>query len=92
MARRYSIADARKNLAGLVTEAESGSEVELTRRGKPVAVLVSVHEFERMRGERPAFKEAYAEFLEKFDLAEVGLDEDFATDLRGRSSGRVVEL
>ncbi|MDH5674453.1 MAG: type II toxin-antitoxin system Phd/YefM family antitoxin [Myxococcales bacterium] len=92
MSKRYSIADARKHLAGLVTEAESGSEVELTRRGKPVAVLISIHEYERIRGKRPAFGDVYADFLEKFDLAQIGLEEDFASDLRDQSSGRPVEI
>ena len=36
MSKRYSIADARRNLPSLVDEAESGAEVELTRRGKAV--------------------------------------------------------
>ena len=47
MSRRYSIAEARSRLSSIVDEAESGIEVELTRHGQPVAVLVSHREFER---------------------------------------------
>ena len=70
MSKRYSIAEARKNLPSLVTEAESGYVVELTRRGDRVAVLLSIHEYQRMKGKRAAFKEAYTDFLSRFDLDE----------------------
>ncbi len=45
----YSIAEARNNLARLVHEAEDGDPVHLTRRGLPVAVILSLAEYERMR-------------------------------------------
>jgi len=50
MSRRYSIAEARIRLPRIVDQAEAGIEVELTRRGQPVAVLVSCREFERLQG------------------------------------------
>lgn len=45
----HSIAEARNNLARLVHVAEDGEPVRLTRRGKPVAVILSVAEYERLR-------------------------------------------
>lgn len=45
----YSIAEARNNLARLVHVAEDGEPVRLTRRGRPVAVLLSLGEYERLR-------------------------------------------
>ena len=47
--KRYSIAAARANLSGLVAEAARGP-VEITRRGEPVLVVVSMGEYQRMRG------------------------------------------
>jgi prevent-host-death family protein len=44
MSKQYSIAEARRNLPTLVNEVESGTEVELTRRGTPVAVVVSLED------------------------------------------------
>ena len=44
----YSIAAAKNNLSGLVHEAEQGRAVRLTRRGKPVAVLISTEQYERL--------------------------------------------
>ena len=44
----YSIAAAKNNLSGLVHAAEGGRPVRLTRRGKPVAVLISTEQYERL--------------------------------------------
>ena len=46
--REVSIATARNALTRLVQEAEGGEVVHITRRGKPVAVLVSTDEFDRL--------------------------------------------
>jgi prevent-host-death family protein len=92
MAKRYSIAEARSNLASIVDQAEAGQEIELTRRGKPVAVVVSLRELERLRGERVPFRDAYRRFLERHPLREVGLDGDILESVRDRGTGRKVSL
>lgn len=92
MSRRYSIADARTSLPTIVDKAEAGERVELTRRGKPVAVVISLREFERLRGDRPRFSEAYKKFVDDHSLAEIGLEDDFAATTRDRSPGRKVSL
>jgi prevent-host-death family protein len=89
---RYSVAECRAHLPSIIERAEAGEAVEITRRGRPVAVIVSREEFERLRSERPAFAEVYRAFLKKFSLAEVGLDADFAASVRDRSPGRRVKL
>ena len=55
----YSIAEARNQLSRVVHEAEDGNPVELTRRGRPVAVVLSIEEYRRLRGERGDFWDAY---------------------------------
>ena len=92
MPQRYSIAEARSRLPRIVDEAEAGAEAELTRRGQPVAVLVSCREFERLRGKRVHFRDAYREFLKTHSLQEVGIDDDFAAVARDRTTGRKVSL
>lgn len=92
MSRRYSLAEARSRLREIVDQAEAGGEVELTRRGQPVAVIVSHQEFERLRGRHATFKAAYRKFLEKYSLADIGVDEDFARATRDRTLGRRVSL
>ena len=74
MPKRHSIADAQSNLAALVDEAEAGQPVELTRRGKQVAAIVSLRELKRLRGARTQFSEAYRRFLASHTPSEVGLD------------------
>lgn len=92
MAYRYSIADARAKLSGIIDQAEAGEAVELTRRGRPVAVVLSCAEYERLRSGRPRFGDAYRAFLERFPLAEVGIDDELFAAARDRSPGRKVKL
>jgi prevent-host-death family protein len=48
MSKQYSVAEARERLARVVQEVEQGTTVELTRRGKPVAVVLSLDTYERL--------------------------------------------
>jgi len=92
MSKRYSIAEARSRLPTIIDEAEAGVEVELTRRGQPVAVVVSHREFARLRGKQLHFGDAYRRFLESHSLQEIGIDRNFVTTLRDRTTGRKVSL
>jgi prevent-host-death family protein len=92
MAQRYSVAEARANLPSIIEQAEAGEAVELTRRGRPVAVVLSREEFERLRKGRPSFGAAYRAFRKAHALNEVGLERDFAASVRDRSPGRQVKL
>lgn len=89
MARQYSIAEARNQLSRVVHEAEDDGVVELTRRGRAVAVLVSVGEYERLRQPRPSSVwEAIREYR-----SQGAHDEDVVLDgLRDPSPGREPEL
>ena len=92
MSKRYSIAEARSNLPTIVDQAEAGAEVELTRRGKPVAVIISHRQLERLRSDRPRFVDAYRAFLRKHSLPDVGIENDFFQTAREKSAGRKVSL
>jgi prevent-host-death family protein len=92
MFHRYSIAEARSSLPRIVDQAEAGVEIQLTRRGKPVAAVVALRVLERLRGDRPRFRTAYQEFLKRHSLDEVGLDNDFFARSRDKSVGRKVAL
>ena len=63
MTKRYSIAEARANLPTIVDEVEAGGQIELTRRGKPVAVVVSRPTYERLTADGKPFADAYRAFL-----------------------------
>ena len=91
MTPKYSIAEARSRLRAIVEQVEAGGAVELTRRGKPVAVMLSRGEFDRLQGKRRDFSEAYQSFLKKHPLDQEGLEEDLAPK-RDSSGGRKVSL
>ena len=91
MTRRYSIAEARSSLPKIVDDAEAGLEVELTRRGQPVAVVVSRRVFDRLRARPRLFSETYRRFLERYSLDTIGVEPDFA-GVRDKSVGRKVSL
>jgi len=92
MLQRYSIAEARAHLPRIVDQAEAGIEVELTRRGRAVAVLVSRQKFDRLRGKGLHFRETYRKFLEKYSVKGIGLEDDLVLSLRDKSTGRKVSL
>jgi antitoxin Phd len=90
MSKRYSIAEARNSLPALVHDAEKGTPVELTRRGKPVAVLISADEYARLAHGRPDLWSALREFRKRHDPLDLDVDAIFA-DVRDRSAGREVK-
>jgi hypothetical protein len=53
---------------------------------------VSHREFERLRGKRLHFRDAYRKFLERYSLEEIGVEDDFAVSTRDRTTGRNVSL
>lgn len=57
--KRYSIAEARNQLPAVVHEVERGDPVEITRHGKPVAVVLSYADYARLRSPKPDLWEAY---------------------------------
>jgi prevent-host-death family protein len=77
LVKQTSIAEARDHLASLVHDVEDGAPVEITRRGRPVAVLVAYHEYQRLLGEGPSFWDAMLAYRRSCQL------EDPQTSLSG---------
>jgi antitoxin Phd len=87
---RYSIAEARNQLPAIVHAAEEGSVAELTRRGKPVAVVLSIADYERLKRARPDFWRTLQEFRKSHALGDLDVDDVF-DGVRDRAPGREVE-
>jgi antitoxin Phd len=87
MSKQYSIAEARENLASVIQEAEQGAAVQLTRRGRPVAVVLSLNEYDRPSRNRRSFWEAYEEFRQRHQDEDIETADAFV-DLRDSSPGR----
>lgn len=76
MSSSYSLAEARSHLSRLVDEVEQGLPVELTRRGQPVAMVVSMADYRRL--ERPA-RPLWAiveDLRRRHDLEQLDIDPD----------------
>jgi prevent-host-death family protein len=65
MDKTCSIAEARNDLSGVVREAEAGRPVTLSRRGKPVAVVLSAAAFAHTLAPQATVGEAIDAFREK---------------------------
>ena len=92
MARRYSIAEARQEFARLVRRVERGRPLEIARRGRPVAVLMSASEYLRLAGERPSFAEAVRALRARLDVEALGIGQLEFQGLRGSSADGEVGL
>jgi len=46
--KEFSISEAHKQLPAIIQDVEDGASVRLTRRGKPFAVLIPIHEYDRL--------------------------------------------
>jgi len=88
MEKQYSIAEARNSLSGVVHAAETHGPITLTRRGRPVAVLVSEADFSRMGRGKKDYWEALQEFRAAHDLAEAALTDADLAELRNNDLGR----
>lgn len=90
---QYSIAQARDQLTQLVYQAEQGKPVELTRRGKRVAVIISAEEYDRLFPHKPDFWAGLVKFRERLAAENIEIDPDEVfKDVRDRSPGRDVDL
>ena len=91
--QQYAIADAKNQLSRLIQQVELGEAIELTRRGKPVAVVLSEAEYRRLQ-QPPSFSKALLAFRARTDfigLSDEEMDEIFQ-DLRSKDTGRDIEL
>jgi prevent-host-death family protein len=91
----YSIAEARNQFAALIRQVEEAqAPVKITRRGEPVAVILSQEEYEALAARPPQkdFWTAYLEWREKWDVDNWEDDVDPFANLRDPSPGREVAL
>jgi prevent-host-death family protein len=92
MADRYSIASARDRLAQLIHDVEDGRAVEITRRGHPVAVVLSIREYHRLRDGSRSFLEAVERLRREHDFEQLSLEPEEWIPRRDPSPGRPVDL
>ncbi len=92
MKKLYSVGSARANLPAILDDVQSGRVIQLTRRGQPVAVIMSPAEYAALERRQSTFGAACAAFRERFAVHELGLDRDFFHALRDARPARKVRL
>ncbi len=92
MAHKVSIAEARDHLTALIHDVERGKKVELTRRGKRVAVLVSCDEYDRLRATRPSLDQALQAWRAGLPADFEGFTDGEVSSWRDPSPGREVRF
>jgi prevent-host-death family protein len=92
VSKSYSVADARAHLPDILDDVEAGKDVQLTRRGRAVALVLSPQRYDMLRSERTNFGDAFRAFLGRHASEEIGLEPDFFGSIRDREPGRRVRL
>ncbi len=90
---KVAIFEAKNKLTHIVRQVEAGAEVELTRHGKPVAVLVGIGRYSELQKERRRFSHAYSNFQTEWPISMLEKDEladNPFKDIRAKDSGRDV--
>jgi len=92
MQKQFSIAEAKNRLPTIVHSVENGPSVELTRRGKPVAVLLSIQEYKRLSRKYTGFWSAVSQYRRKLEDEGIEISDRDFKGLRDLSLGREVGL
>ncbi|MFI5300561.1 MAG: type II toxin-antitoxin system prevent-host-death family antitoxin [Polyangiales bacterium] len=92
MPRKVALADARDHLTLIVRDVERGQYVTLTRRGEPVAMILSCSEFDRLKNAKPSLVDALHAWRKGAPADFEGLSPDEVQGARDRSEGRPVKL
>ena len=66
--------DAKNRLTRIVREVEQGKTIELTRHGKPVAVLIGIEEYTRLKKAGDTYLQDLNRFYDRWGHDESGQD------------------
>ncbi len=86
MHRSRSERDISDRFAPIVHDAENGKPVQITWRGKPVAIVLSLSEYQRLTSEKFGFGAALAKIRQKYQIQALDINPDEVfNDVRDRS-------
>jgi antitoxin Phd len=89
---QYSIAEAKNKLPAIIHSVESGGTVKLTRHGRPVAVLLSIRQYEGLSREKVGYWDALKSLRNRMEVEDIQVSDADFEGLRDDSRGRDVEL
>ena len=88
MQTKYSIKQARNQFTTLVREIQSNKyQIQVTSKGKPVAVILSIEEYERLLANQPKndFWEAYQQYVEQWQDIPMDIEGDIWEGVRDQT-------
>ena len=83
--RQVSFSECRDQFETVINNVDR-APVEVVVDGKGIAVILSIDEYRKLKGERLSFAEAYKAFTDRHNLSELALPDVLFQ--RDRSSGR----
>lgn len=95
MNKVYSIAEARNQFAALVRHVEETTRpVQVTRRGQPVAVLLSTDSYKQLLEQLPKrdFWQAYLAYQATWRDVDMDIEGDIWEGVRDKSPGRDINI
>lgn len=92
MEEQYTIADAKNKLPSLIHSVETGQPVKLTRHGRPVAILLSIKDYQRLNRKRGGYWSALNSLRKHMEKKGVVVTGEEFEDVRDDSTGREVDL
>jgi len=92
MEEQYTIADAKNKLPAIIHSVETGQAVKLTRHGRPVAVLLSIKDYQRMSRKREGYWRALNSFRKQMEKECVFITGEDFENIRDSFSGREVDF
>lgn len=85
----FSIADARSQLPKIINSAENGDAAQLTRRGKPVAVVLSLKEYETLTAQsKGSLLSAFKMYQSIIEDEDISLSDEEVDSWRSKETGR----
>jgi prevent-host-death family protein len=82
-----TIAEAKNNLSQLIHQLESDEAIHLTRHGKPVAVMLSEANYQKLTHKGKSLYQAIQQWRNQLD-SDSGLTESELKNVRATSQGR----
>ena len=93
--RQYSIAELNSALAAIIRRVEKKGPVQITRRGKPIAILISLDEYQQLQTQTPRRNlwDAIQTWRAENDVAALNINPDeIWGDIRDKSPGREIDF
>ncbi|VAW39574.1 hypothetical protein MNBD_DELTA03-947 [hydrothermal vent metagenome] len=92
MNKQISIVEAKNKLPSIIHDVEQGPPATLTRRGTPVAVLISMRQYESLCRAKPDFWNSLVRFRQSLKNNKETLSDADFDNIRDMSTGRNIDL